>query len=73
MQEERQAYHAPKKTDLEKTKRKFNQAMSFEIYKKCIQYKNENNSAFFDKMIAHEGVLCKKGDDGAYQVREVFT
>ena len=47
--------------------------MIFEIYKKCIRYKNENNSAFFDEMIAHEGVLCKKGEDGAYQVREVFT
>ena len=73
MQEEREAYHATKKTDLEKTKRNFNQAMGFEIYKKSIRYKNENNSAFFDKMITHEGVLCKKGEDGVYQVREVFT
>ena len=73
MQEEREAYHAPKKADLERIKRKFNQAMAFEIYKKSIRYKNENNSRFFDEMITHEGVLCTIGESGVYQVKEVFT
>ena len=71
MQEEKEAYHSSK-PNLEKIKKKFNQAIEFEIHIKVIRYKNENNLAFFDKVITHEEVLCKKHENGEYQVTEMF-
>ena len=69
-QAEREAHY--KRTNLEKIKKKFNQAMGLEIQIKAIRYRNEHNLAFFDKMITHSHVLCEKGEDGEYQIREVF-
>ena len=73
MQEEREAHYAPNKPNLEKTKQKFNKSMGLEIQIKAIRYKNENNLASFDKIITHAEVLCKKAEDGEYQIRHVFT
>ena len=72
MQEERKAHYAPNKTNVEKTKEKFNQNIIFEIKKKFIRYKNENNLPFFDKMMTHAGVLCNQIEDGEYDVWKVF-
>ena len=70
-QEEREAHHSLK-PNIEKTKRKFNQALEFEIYQKVIRYKNENNLDFLDKMITHAEVLCIKQSDGEYQEKKLF-
>ena len=71
MQEEKEAYHSSKPS-LERIKKKFNQTMEFEIHLKVIRYENENNIAFFDKVITHEEVLCKKLENEEYQITEVF-
>ena len=73
MQEEREAHYSPKKPNVENAKKIFNQGIGLEIHLKGIRYKNDNNLAFFDKMITHGEVLCKKGEDGEYQIREVFS
>ena len=73
MQEEREAYHTKNMPNLDKTKKRFNQTEGFEIQIKAFRYKNENNLEFFDKIITHAEVLCKKTEDGTYQVRQVFT
>ena len=72
-QEERAAYHTLKKPNLENTKKKINQALGFEIHLKIIRYRNENNLAFFEKIIAHGEVVCRKGEDGEYEIKQVFS
>ena len=72
-QEERTAYHALKKPNLEDTKKRFNQALGLEIHIKTIRYRNENNLAFLEKIITHAEVLCKKREDGEYEIRQVFN
>ena len=71
-QEERAAYHASQ-PNLEKTKKKFNQTLGLEIQVKIIRYTNENNLAFLEKIITHAEVICKKGEDGEYQITQVFN
>ena len=73
MQEEREAHYAPNISKLKKTKSKLNEIIGFEVQIKAIRYKNENNLAFFDKIITHAEVLCKKTEDGEYQIRHVFA
>ena len=69
---EREAHYA-QGANQEKIRKKFNQAMGSEIFIKSFRYKNENNLALFDKIITHEAVLCKKEEDGEYQIRDVFS
>ena len=72
-QEEGSAYNTLKKPNLENTKKKINQALGFEIHLKIIRYRNENNLAFFEKIITHADILCKKGEDGEYEITQVFN
>ena len=70
--EEREAYYSPN-PNLQKTKLKLNEAMRSEIHIKAILYKNENNLLAFEKVLTYEEILCKKGEDGEYQIMEVFS
>lgn len=72
MQKEQEAYYNPNRGSVERTKVKFNQTMASEVKIKMIQYKNENNLAFFDKMITHAGILCEKVGEGEYCFKKVF-
>lgn len=69
---ERDAYHA-RVSNHAKTKQKFNETMGSEILIKAIQYKKDNKIDTFDKIITHEGILCKKEENGEYQIRLVFS
>ena len=69
---EREAFYAPNRANIEKIRRKLNEAMALEIHIKAFRYKNENNLAFFDKKFTHAEVLCEKGEDGEYRVTDVF-
>ena len=73
MEMAREAYYAPSRVNLERSKTKFNQNMPFEVKKKIIRYKNENNLAFFDKMIMFSNVLCEKIGDDEYRLKRVFS
>ena len=72
-QEERAAYHAIKKNKLENSKKNFNHAVRFEMNLKIIRYRKENNLAFLEKIITHGEVLCKKREDGEYEIKQVFN
>ena len=72
-QEERTAYHTKKNSNVENTKKKFNQTLSLEIHIKSIRYRNENNLEFWEKLITHGEVICKKDEDGEYEIRQVFN
>ena len=70
--EERAAYHSAKKPNLLNFKTKFNSILEFEINAKLLRYKNENNMAFFEKIITHEQALCKISQGGEYDIIKVF-
>ena len=73
MQIEKEAYYAPSKADVERSKTLFNQGMALQVKKKLIRYKSENNLDFFDNTITHAGVLCEKIRDGEYRFKKVFN
>ena len=68
MQEERFAYHAATKPNLQKVLQKFVNSLLFEIQIKAVRYENENRLPFFDKIITYKEVLCKKGESGEYEI-----
>ena len=43
--------------------------MKFEIDINVIRYKNENSLPFFDKIITHKEILCKKIEGGNYEIK----
>ena len=69
---ERAAYHTPKLGDLAYIKRKLNMAVKSEIRMKAFRYKNEGKVDFFDKIFTHADILCKKNEDGEYEIKKVF-
>ena len=68
MEEERLAYHASTQPNLTKFMQKINSSLCFEIQMKDIRYKNENRSSFFEKIITFKEVLCKKRENGEYDI-----
>ena len=72
-EKERLCYHTSKKPDLEKAKQKLNVVVITEIEIKIIQHKNENSLAFFDKIMTHAEILCKKSENEEYEIRTVFA
>ena len=40
---------------------------------KIIRHKNENSLAFFDKIMTHAEILCKKSENEEYEIRTVFA
>ena len=71
--EERAAYHTSKKPQLEITKRKFNELVKLEIHSKYIRYKNDNNLEYFEKIITHGQILCKKCQNGELETNDILT
>ena len=71
-EEERRSYHTKKKPNLQKAKRDFNYAVKWEIRIKLLQYEHSGNTDKLDKIITHGDILCKKGDDEQYQIRDIF-
>ena len=72
MEEERWAYHASTKPNITRFLQKFNTSLKFEINSKIWRYKNENRSPFFDKIITHNELLCKKMENGEYEIKGLF-
>ena len=73
MQFERMAYHSSKAATLDLFKAKFNQSMASEIKQLMFRYNNENKLPLFDKMIAYQGILCEKVQEGEYRLKKVFS
>ena len=73
MQEERVAYHASTKPNIQKITKKINISFNFEIHMKAAQYKNENKLEFFDKIITYKEILCKKTENEEYEIRNIFV
>ena len=73
LEEERAAHFTLKKTDIEKAKQKFNNVVESEILIKAFRYKNEQKLEFFDKIITHAEILCKKKEEGEYEIRHIYT
>ena len=71
-EEERRSYHTKKKPNLQNAKRDFNYAVKWEIRIKLLQYEHSGNTDKLDKIITHGEVLCKKGGDDQYQIRDIF-
>ena len=73
MQFERMAYHSSKATTLDLFKSKFNQSMASEIKQLMFRYNNENKLPLFDKIVAYQGILCEKMQEGKYCLKKVFS
>ena len=54
-------------------KAKVNQSVASEIKQLMIRFNNEHKLDLFDKIIAYEGLLCEKIQDGEYRLKAVFT
>ena len=66
---ERKASKSSRFASLDNFKAKFNQSMALEIKQHLFRYQEEGNLSFFDKVIAHQGILCEKNTDGKYQMK----
>ena len=72
MQEERKAYNSNTKPNIVQFQNKFNQTIQLEISTKITQYRNQTNFENVEKIITHADVLCKKNDDGEFDLKTVF-
>ena len=36
------------------------------------RYNNENKLSLFDKIVAYQGILCEKVQDGEYRLKTIF-
>ena len=70
---ERSAYHSSKVACLDLFKAKFNQSMASDIKQLMFRYNNENNLDRFDKIIAYQGILCEKVQDGEYRLNKIIS
>ena len=66
------AYNANRVPYLQFVKHKFNAEVEFEINKKILRYKNDNNLPVFEKFFTYKNVLCSKRNDGFYEIKKVF-
>jgi len=71
--EERIAHHSSQKTDFEQIKHKFNAQIKCEISKTIWNYKHENKLEIIHKIITHKEALCKRQEDGQYEIKKVFS
>ena len=70
---ERKAYHSSRAVSFELFKAKFNQSMALEIKHHLFRFKNENKLPSFDKIIAYQGILCEKIQEGEYQFKVLLN
>ena len=69
---ERKAYHSPAAASISTFKTIFNRAVAYDIKKLMIRFNHEGKIEYFDKVVAYREILCKKYQNGNYQVNEVF-
>ena len=65
---ERKACHSSKAVSFDIFKAKFNQSMALEM-KHLYRFKNENKIPICDKIIAYQGILCEKIQEGEYRLK----
>ena len=70
---ERKLSKSSRCASLDNFKAKFNQSMALEIKQHLFRYQEEGNLPIFDKVIAHQGVLCGKNKDGIYETKIFLT
>ena len=68
---EKQAYYSSFMC-LEAIKKKVLTKMITEISQNQRRYEKQNNLKFYDDMITHEAVLCRKMEDGGYNIFDPF-
>ena len=73
MYEERLAYHGSTKPKLITFMTKFDAYFEFEVRMKTLRYTNENRITFFENIITHNEALCRKKENGEYEIRSLFT
>ena len=66
---ERKACHSSRAVSFDLFKAKFNQSMALEIKHNFFRYKNENKLPTFDNIIAYQGILCEKIQEGEYRFK----
>ena len=54
-------------------KAKFNQSVALEIKQLMIRFNNEHKLDLFDKIIAYQGILCEKIQEGEYQFKVLLN
>ena len=70
---ERKLSKSSRCASLDNFKIKFNQSMALEIKQHLFRYREEGNLPTFDKVIAHQGILCWKNEDGIYETKIFLT
>ena len=66
---ERKACHSSRAVSFDIFKAKFNQSMALEIKHHLFRFKNDNKLQTFDKIIAYQGILCEKIQEGEYRFK----
>ena len=51
---------------------KMKKAIIDEINAKSFRYKAEGKLALFDRIMAYQGIICKKVENEKYQVQDIF-
>ena len=70
---ERKAYHSPTAASFDLFKAKFNQSVAVEVKHLLFRYKRENKPTICDEIIAYQGILCEKVQEGEYRLKIVLT
>ena len=73
MQSERAAYHASKAPSIDHFKVKFNQDVASEVKRLLHRFNEEGKLPIFDKIVAHQGILCEQVGEGEYRLKKVFN
>ena len=73
MQSERAAYHASNAPSFDHFKVKFNQDVASEVKRLMHRLNEEGKLPIFDKIVAHQGILCEQVGEGEYRLKKVFN
>ena len=77
MQSEQAAYHASKAPSIEppidRFKVKFNQDVATEVKRLLHRLNEEGKLSIFDKIVAHQEILCERVGEGEYRLKKVFN
>ena len=70
---ERMSYHSPNKASLDLFKAKYNQSLACEVKQLIFRFNHENKLDKIDKIIAQQGILCEKVQEGEYLLKMVLS
>ena len=73
MQSERAAYHTSKAPSIDHLKVKINQDVASEVKRLLYRFNEEGKISTFDKIVAHQGILCEQIGEGEYRLKKVFN